>query len=231
MSRHISEQYDAELDALRRRLMEMGGLVEHQVRDACQALLTHDGELATRVRTTDKEVNAHELSIDDQCIHIIARRQPAASDLRLLIAMMKVCTDLERVGDESGRIAKCAIALVGLEIPTNQYAEIRHLSGLASGMLSRSLDALARLDVEAAVANISADAEVDRAYDRAIRDYSTTMEQRPETVKHLLNVFWAARALERVGDHAKNIAEHVVYLVKGEDVRHTHKKSGTATRP
>jgi phosphate transport system protein len=227
MSRHISEQYDAELDSLRRRLMEMGGLVEHQVRDACQAILTHDSELAKRVRATDKEVNELELEIDDQCIHIIARRQPAASDLRLLIAMMKVCTDLERVGDESGRIAKCALGVIGLEVPTNQYAEIRHIAGLASGMLSRSLDALARLDVDAALANIAADAEVDRAYDVAIRDYSLTMEQHPETVKHLLNVFWAARALERIGDHAKNIAEHVVFLVKGQDVRHTH-KSGAA---
>ena len=231
MSKHISEQYDAELDAVRRRLMEMGGLVEHQVRDACQALLTHDAELATRVRSTDKAVNALELGIDDQCIHIIARRQPAASDLRLLIAMMKMCTDLERVGDESGRIAKCALGLVGLEMPANHYAEFRHLAGLASGMLSRSLDALARLDVDSAVANISADAEVDLAYDNAIRDYTQTMESRPETVKPLLNVFWAARALERIGDHAKNIAEHVVFLVKGEDVRHTHKKSGAATRP
>jgi phosphate transport system protein len=230
MSRHISEQYDTELDSLRRRLMEMGGLVEHQARDACLALVTHDFELATRVRSTDKEVNALELEIDDQCIHIIARRQPAAGDLRLLITMMKVCTDLERVGDESGRIAKCALALVGLEYPTNQYAEIRHLSGLASGMLSRSLDALARLDVEAALANIAADAELDLAYDQAIREYSHTMEQRPETVKHLLNVFWAARALERIGDHAKNISEHVVFLVKGQDVRHAH-KSGGVSRP
>jgi phosphate transport system protein len=143
--------------------------------------------------------------------------------------MMKMCTDLERVGDESGRIAKCALGLVGLEMPANHYAEIRHLAGLASGMLSRSLDALARLDVDSAVANISADAEVDLAYDHAIRDYTQTMESRPETVKPLLNVFWAARALERIGDHAKNIAEHVVFLVKGEDVRHTHKKSGVAT--
>jgi phosphate transport system protein len=223
MSRHISEQYEAELDALRRRLMEMGGLVEHQVRDACQAFLTHDAELAARVRSTDKEVNAHELSIDDQCIHIIARRQPAASDLRLLIAMMKVCTDLERVGDESGRIAKCALGLVGVEMTPDGYAEIRHLANLASGMLSRSLDALARLDVDAAMANISADEEVDRAYDHAIDTYSAALEQRPDAVRQLLNVFWAARALERIGDHAKNIAEQVVYLVKGQDVRHRRK--------
>ena len=225
MSRHISEQYEAELEALRRRLMEMGGLVEHQVRDACQAFLTHDAELAARVRSTDKEVNAHELSIDDQCIHIIARRQPAASDLRLLIAMMKVCTDLERVGDESGRIAKCALGLVGVEMAPNEYAEIRRLGNLASGMLSRSLDALARLDVDAAMANISADEEVDLVYDHAIDTYSATLEQRPEAVRQLLNVFWAARALERIGDHAKNIAEQVVYLVKGQDVRHMRKSA------
>lgn len=230
MSRHISEQYDAELDSLRRRLMEMGGLVERQVEDACQAVFAHDSELATRVRTTDKEVNALELEIDDQCIHIIARRQPAAGDLRLLITMMKVCTDLERVGDEAGRIAKSALALVGLDFPANQYGDIRHLSGLVSKMLARSLDALARLDVEAAVANIGADSEVDRAYDNVIRDYSAAMEQRPETVKQRLNVFWAARALERIGDHAKNVAEHVVFLVKGQDVRHTH-KSGLSNRP
>jgi len=187
--------------------------------------VTHDAELASRVRDTDKEVNALELAIDDQCIHVIARRQPAASDLRMLITMMKVCTDLERVGDESGRIAKSAMALVGLEFPENQYSEIRHLAELASKMLSRSLDALARLDVDAAIANIAADAELDRAYDEVVRNYASTMEQHPETVKRLLNTFWAARALERIGDHAKNIAEHVVFLVMGLDVRHAPKSS------
>jgi len=230
MSRHISEQYDAELDSLRRRLMEMGGLVESQLRDAVQAAVTHDAELANGVRAADKEVNALELAIDDQCIHIIARRQPAAGDLRMLITMMKVCTDLERVGDESGRIAKSALALVGLEFPENQYNEIRHLADLAAKMLSRSLDALARLDVDAALANIAADAELDRAHDDVVRDYAATMEQHPESVKRVLNTFWAARALERIGDHAKNIAEHVVFLVKGLDVRHTH-KSGLTDRP
>src|SRR6056297_2237742 len=145
---HISEQFDAELDAARSLLMEMGGLVEQQVHDAAQALINQDDELAGRVRKDDARINQLEVDIDEQCIHIIARRQPAASDLRTLICVMKASTDLERIGDESGRIAKMAQALSGMEYPADQYGDFRALSSLTEDIVASSLDAFARLDAD-----------------------------------------------------------------------------------
>ncbi len=225
MSRHISEQYDAELELVRRRFMEMGGLVEQQMRDAVQALVTHDAALGARVRKQDHEVNRYEVSLDEQCIQIIARRQPAASDLRLLVTIMKASTDLERIGDEADRIARMAIDTAGHELPRNHYDEIRRISDLVAKMVAAALDAVARLDTTEALNQIAADKNVDDAYHDAIAQLARQMSDHPETVDQTLATIWAARALERIGDHAKNISEYVLYLVKGKDIRHLPKGS------
>lgn len=220
---HISEQYDAELDAARNLLMEMGGLVEQQLHDATKALIDQDDELASKVRQADARINQLEVEIDEQCIHIIARRQPAATDLRTLISVMKASTDLERIGDESGRIAKMAQTLAGMEYPADQYYDFRELAALAEAIVAESLDAFARLDAEGALKVIEADEDIDRGYNAIVRERGTTMRQDTASVERAMNVIWAARALERIGDHSKNISEYVVYLVKGKDVRHSEK--------
>lgn len=220
MNRHISEQYDTELDSARSLLLEMGGLVEQQLQQACQALYNHDLELTEQVRAGDKQINRLEVEIDDLCIQIIARRQPAATDLRTLISIMNASTDLERVGDESARIAKMARGVANLEIPVNQYSDIREMAEMVQAMLARALDAFARLDSENALSVIASDEAVDDAYDEIVRTMGVEMKSRPEQIDQSLTVLWVARALERCGDHSKNLSEYIVYLVKGKDVRH-----------
>ncbi len=222
MNRHISEQYDTELENVRRRLMEMGGLVERQLADASQALVNHDAELAAYVIDGDERVNQLQVDLDDSCVHIIARRQPTASDLRLLIGIMRASTDLERAGDEAQRIAKMALAVADLKYPEDQYAEIKQLSDLVIHMVSRALDSFARLDVEGAKATINSDKQVDDAYGSICKTLSDRMSEHPDQVKHAINTLWTARALERIGDHAKNISEYVIFQVEGEDIRHAH---------
>ncbi|MEQ8483590.1 MAG: phosphate signaling complex protein PhoU [Pseudomonadales bacterium] len=226
---HISEQFDAELDAVRGLLMEMGGLVEQQLHDAAQALISQDDELAGKVRSSDARVNQLEIDIDEQCIHIIARRQPAASDLRTLITVMKASTDLERIGDEAGRVAKMAQAVSGMEYPADQYNDFRHIASLTEEILTRSLDAFARLDVDGALQVIESDEAIDQAYNAIVRERGTTMRKDASGIDRAMNVIWAARALERIGDHAKNLSEYVVFLVKGKDVRHSEKRRASAS--
>lgn len=226
---HISEQFDAELDSVRNMLMEMGGLVEQQLHDAAQALINHDDELAGKVRNTDARVNQLEIDIDEQCIHIIARRQPAATDLRTLITVMKASTDLERIGDEAGRVAKMAQAVSAMEYPADQYNDFRHIASLTEEILTRSLDTFARLDVDGALKVIESDEAIDQAYNAIVRERGTTMRQDAAGIDRAMNVIWAARALERIGDHAKNLSEYVVFLVKGKDVRHSEKRRASAT--
>lgn len=228
-SPHISEQFDAELDAVRNMLMEMGGLVEQQLHDAAQALISQDYELAGKVRNTDARVNQLEIDIDEQCIHIIARRQPAASDLRTLITVMKASTDLERIGDEAGRVAKMAQAVSGMDYPADQYNDFRHIASLTEEILTRSLDTFARLDVDGALQVIESDEAIDQAYNAIVRERGTTMRQDATGIDRAMNVIWAARALERIGDHAKNLSEYVVFLVKGKDVRHSEKRRAGAS--
>ncbi len=223
MNRHISEQYGSALENLRLRLLAMGGLVEKQLRKAMRAFTTHDGVLAQEARTMDDAVNRLELEIDDECIAIIALRQPTASDLRLLIRIMKAATDLERVGDEADRIAKAALAVAPLPPSEDRHSELLQLSELATAMLSRALDTFARLDVDSAYAVIAADAEVDDAHDAVIHSAANAAIRTPDL---LMNTLWVARALERIGDHAKNLCEHVVYAVKGEDMRHSGSVDG-----
>jgi phosphate transport system protein len=222
---HISEQYDAELDAVRSLLMEMGGLVEKLLHDAAHALVEGDATLAEKVKDDDRRVNQLEVEIDEQSVNIIARRQPIASDLRTLISIMKASTDLERIGDEAGRIAKMALRLSDLHDTSSQFNDFRHLATLTAEILARSLDALARLDTDGAMQAIECDAAIDEAYDELVRRRSSEMRQDPDCIERDMSIIWAARALERIGDHAKNISEYVVYLVRGQDVRHRAKGS------
>ncbi len=217
---HISQQYNLELDEIKTKLSEMGGLAQRQVNDAIQALIDADAETAERVVRDDEEVNAMEVDIDEECIHILARRQPAASDLRLVIAVTKAITDLERVGDEASKIARQAIALSKEGAALRGYVEVRHIGGQVSRMLNDSLDAFARLDLDLALRVVQTDDTVDLEYASAMREMITFMMEDPRRISRALNIMWTLRSLERIGDHARNLAQYVVYLVKGADVRH-----------
>jgi len=221
MNRHISEEYDTELNHARQMLMQMGGLVEQQLQKACQAFVTHDAEVATTVSDADRKINHLEVELDELCINIIARRQPAATDLRTLISIMNASTDLERIGDEADRIAKMTREIAHLEYPADQYSDFRNLSNSVFEILSKALDAFARLDSDSALAVIEMDESIDDAYRAIVRSRGTTIREQPDEVERSLNVLWSARALERIGDHSKNIGEYVVYLVKGQDIRHS----------
>lgn len=217
---HISQQYNIELDEIRTHLAEMGGMAQRQVNEAIAALIDADLKKAESVVRTDNQVNDMEISIDEECVRILARRQPAASDLRLVIAVTKAITDLERVGDEASKIARQAIALNREGVSPRGYVEVRHIGGHVSRMLSDALDAFARLDLETALRVVQTDKTVDMEYSTAMREMITFMIEDPRSITRVLNIMWSLRALERIGDHARNIAQYVIYLVKGEDVRH-----------
>ncbi len=219
-AQHISERFNVELETLRNQLLEMGGKVEQQLGNAVEALIRMDSGDAERIIHRDHDVNQMEMSIDDQCASIIARRQPAASDLRLVVAIIKINTDLERVGDEAAKIARQAVRLSEDGLSPTNFVEIRHIGSHVADMLRRALDSFARLDVQAAIAVVRDDRSVDREYGSALRSLMTFMMEDPRAIGSILNEMWALRSLERVGDHASNIAEQVVYLVQGLDVRH-----------
>ena len=217
---HISQQFNVELEDIRHKVLHMGGLVEEQMENAIASLVSGDVEQAETVISRDYQVNAMEVKIDEESVQILARRQPAAGDLRLIIAVIKTITDLERMGDQAEKIARMAIHLADMERPKNQYSELEHLSERARKMLRGALDAFARMDAEAAVSVAQQDIKVDAEYDAIMRQMITFMMEDPRTVKRTLDTMWSARALERIGDHACNICEYVIYLVKGKDVRH-----------
>lgn len=219
---HISQQYNIELEAIRTHLSEMGGMAQRQVNDAIQALIDADVERAEQVVRADMKVNTMEMAIDEECIRILARRQPAASDLRLVIAVTKAITDLERIGDEASKIARQAIAMNKDGLAPRGYIEVRHIGNNVSRMLQDALDAFARLDMNLALTVVQTDKQVDMEYSTAMRELVTFMIEDPRSITRVLNIMWSLRALERIGDHARNLAQYVIYLVNGEDVRHSN---------
>lgn len=220
-SQHISHRFDKEMVALRNKVLKMGGLVEQQITAAVDALQHLDAAAANEVIIRDHKVNALEVDIDEDCTRILAKRQPAASDLRMVVAVIKTITDLERIGDEAEKIAKMAVHISEQDGRfRSKYSGIRHLGDHVKGMVHAVLDAYARLDVDAALGVVRDDAEADEDYQNILRTLITFMIEDPRTISEVLDVMWAARSLERIGDHAKNIGEYVIYLVKGKDVRH-----------
>ncbi len=217
---HISARFNEELESLRNQMLEMGGKVEQQLSAALDAMMKMDSGAAELVVNRDREVNQMEMAIDDECASILARRQPTASDLRLVVAIIKVNTDLERIGDEAAKVAKQTVRLSEGGMSPSNFIEIRHIGSRVATMLRDALDAFARLDVNMAVDVVKGDVEVDREYGSAMRSLVTFMMEDPRDIGVILNEMWALRSLERIGDHACNIAEHVVYLVRGLDVRH-----------
>jgi phosphate transport system protein len=220
LTHHISKSFNRELEDLRNRVLRMGGMVEQQLTDALNAVARGNEAQAREVIEHDYQLNAMEVEIDEECVIILAKRQPAASDLRLVFVMMKTITDLERIGDEAKKIAKLALKLAETKWADRRYSEIGTLGWYASDMLHQVLDALARLDPEVALEICRKEQVVDREYEVIMRQIITYMMEDPRTIGHSLQAAWAARALERIGDHARNIAENLIYLIKGKDVRH-----------
>ena len=220
LSQHISKRFNQELEEVRNQVLKMGGLVEQQVSDGLVALLDADMDLAQQVVDQDKLVNSMEIEIDEVCTEILARRQPAASDLRLMISIIKTITDLERIGDEAEKLGRNAIVLANSDGGSREYIELRHLGESVKEMLKRSLNAYARMDVEEAISVIQSDKNINQEYDDLSRLLVIKMMEDPRQIKSALRISWCARALERIGDHTKNLCEYIVYLVKGKDVRH-----------
>ena len=219
---HTSKQFEAELEATCTRVLQMGGLVEAQIRAAIDGFTEGDEQLLARVAADDHRVNAYEVSIDEACAQLIARRQPAAGDLRLIMAISKIVTDLERVGDEAEKVARMSRSVHerGLQ-PSHRFPAIRHAATMAIGMLRKSLDAFARRDAETATEVLAQDPTIDDEFRSILRQLITFMMEDPRTISAALEIVWIAKAIERVGDHAKNMSEQVIYIVKGMDVRHT----------
>ena len=222
MDKHISTQFDNELTGVSTRILELGGLVESQTLHAVYALAQFSSEVADQVIATEKQVNMLEVEIDGELASIIARRQPAARDLRLLMAISKITGNLERAGDEAERIARMVKQILETGTPRNlPSSELRIASDLASGLLRKALDAFARLDVNMAVTILKEDDLIDAEFNGFVRKLITYMMEDPRTISASLDLLFVAKAIERIGDHAKNIAEFVIYVVKGADVRHT----------
>ena len=220
MSEHISKQFDADLEAVRTRVLHMGGVVEEQIIKAIDGLASGNLAAIEQVIADDHRVNTLEVELDESCSQIIARRQPAASDLRLIIAIIKTITDLERIGDEAEKIARMAKLSHSGERQHMPRLELKHVANLAIAMLRKSLDAFARLDPRAAAEVVRQDALVDDEFRSILRQLITFMMEDPRTITHSLEILFVAKALERIGDHAKNMSEYVVYMVEGRDVRH-----------
>lgn len=228
LGEHISRQFNEELEDVRSKVLQMGGLVEQQLANAVRALVHGDPGRAKDVVANDQGVNALEMEIDEECTRIVARRQPAASDLRLVMAVVKTVNDLERIGDEVKRVAKMVESELAGTLEEDIRQEIEHMGSLVREMLRQVLDAFARIDVDTAVLVGKADHKVDIKYESITRQAITYMAQDPKSIPDMLRVLWAARALERVGDRCENIAEYVIYMMIGKDVRHSSLEEAVA---
>ena len=220
--KHLSSQFDSELNAVSARVMELGGLVESQIRQAIAALSQFSLEAAAQVETLEARVNAMEVEIDHELASIIGRRQPTARDLRLLLSISKATANLERMGDEANKMARMVKSIIesgaARSLPSS---DLRVAADMASGLLRKALDAFARLDTKAALAILKEDDLIDKEFDGFVRKLITNMMEDPRTISASLDLLFLAKAIERIGDHSKNVAELVIYLVKGKDVRHT----------
>ncbi len=219
---HLSKQFEADLGTTRSRVLQMGGLVEAQIQDAIEAYTSGEMTLADQVIANDARVNGYEVAIDGACNHIVVKRQPAASDLRMIMAIAKIVTDIERIGDEAKKVARMSKRLHedGAQ-HVQRFPVIRHAAQVAVKMLRQALDAFARLDAASAAGVLKEDSEIDHEFRGTVRQLVTYMMEDPRTISPALEILWVAKAIERMGDHAKNIAEQVIYIVKGTDVRHT----------
>jgi phosphate transport system protein len=219
---HSSKQYDLDLEAIRSKVLLMGGLVENQFNDAIACFRTGNVAQALQVIKADENVNRLEVTLDDTCSHLIVKRQPAANDLRTVMATIKVITDLERIGDEATKIARATTTMAERGVATlNHYETIRVIANSARDMLHDALDTFARLDEKQALRLIAQDAVIDHEFRSIMRNLITFMMEDPRTISSALDTLWVAKAIERIGDHAKNIAEYVIYVVEGKDIRHT----------
>lgn len=218
---HISKRFNKDLEDLRSNVLTMGGLVETQLASAISAIVSGDSELGLKVANDDYKVNKLEVNIDEECSRILAIRAPAASDLRLIVAIIKTITDLERIGDEAEKIGFLASQLAAMDRPADSYRELKNLGTHVLKMLRNAMNAFARLDLDASLNVVREDERVDEEYDTIMRQCITFMMEDPRSIKRVMNVTWSARSLERIGDHAKNICEYVIYMVEGRDVRHT----------
>ncbi|MBR7888069.1 phosphate signaling complex protein PhoU [Marinomonas sp. A79] len=219
---HISQQFNNELELLRQHFLTMGGVVENQVQDAVQALLDANGSLAEDVKKQDTTVNQLDGLIDEECRRILAKRQPAASDLRMILSISKAVSELERMGDEAKKIANLTLNLINEGESPRGYVEINRIGQMVSRMIHDSLDAYARLDLEAAVKVAKQDRAVDQEYNTAMRSLVTYMMEDPRSITRVMNVIWVLRSLERIGDHARSSCQHLIFMIKGIDVRHVN---------
>jgi phosphate transport system protein len=221
LSHHISRRFNEDLESVRTRVLAMGGFVEEQLHKAVDALVEGNSTLGEEVVMDDRKVNEMEIAIDEECSRILATRAPTAGDLRVIVAIIKTITDLERIGDESEKIACIAARLASMERPADKYREIKHLGWQVARMTHDALDAYARMDAQAAVRVAREDRSIDEEYESIQRQCITFMMEDPRQIRRALDIMWVVRALERIGDHAKNICEYIIYMVYGKDVRHT----------
>ncbi|MFN7273118.1 MAG: phosphate signaling complex protein PhoU [Gammaproteobacteria bacterium] len=219
-SQHISRRFNEDLERVRNQVLAMGGFVEQQLAKSVAALVEGDSSLGESVARDDFKVNDMEVSIDEECSRILATRAPAAGDLRLIVAIIKAITDLERMGDECEKIGYIGSRLATQERPADKYREVKHLGRVVQDLVHDALDAFARMDAEAALRVAARDRLVDEEYEAIQRQSITFMMEDPRTIRRALDVMWVVRALERIGDHAKNICEYVIYMVHGKDIRH-----------
>ncbi|MEZ5499173.1 MAG: phosphate signaling complex protein PhoU [Steroidobacteraceae bacterium] len=221
LSHHISRRFNEDLERVRSKVLAMGGFVEEMLQRALNALIEGDSAQGESVANDDYKVNGMEVAIDEECSRILATRAPAAGDLRVIVTIIKTITDLERIGDECEKIGWIGARLAGLERPSDRYRSVKHMGREVQDMLHATLDAFARMDAEASMEIARRDRMIDEEYESIQRQCITFMMEDPRAIRRTLDTMWVVRALERIGDHSKNICEYVVYMVHGKDVRHT----------